>query len=263
LIIVPELFFGSARKRTDQILIRLAFGAWLGPMKTPEEDSYRFIIVASQYFWWLLAHVLRLRYEIRAHHSGGVFEHKREHCLILASSHKSFLDPWLIMLALKYRYFRTLVPVRILATQTFEGKLRWLNLLKPLVKLIYRVAGVIELPPENNSDGFHPEKIRGLLVALNHGDVVAIFPEGQIWRKQEPPIGEFAAGVIYLQRKSGAPIVPIAVWMSERCWPRRKYVVRFGQPVQSPEHMEFDSAAAWLRERVLELYGRINKDEKR
>lgn len=228
-----------------------------------EEDSYRFIIVASQYCWWVLAHVLRLRYEIRIHRPAGLFEHKREHCLILASSHKSILDPWLIMLGLKYRYFRTLVPVRTLATQTFVGKLRWLNWFKPLVKLIYRLAGVIALPPENKSDGFHPEKIRGLLVALNHGDVVAIFPEGQIWRKQEPPIGEFAGGVIYLQRKSGAPIVPVAVWMSQRRWPRREYVVRFGQPIKSPEHMEFDSAAAWLRERVLELYSDIDKDEER
>lgn len=226
-----------------------------------EEDRYRFIIVANQYFWWVLAQVLRLRYEIRAHRPAGLFEHKHEHCLILASSHKSILDPWLIMLALKHRYFRTLVPVRILATQTFEGKLNWLNWFKPIVKLIYRLAGIIALPPENKSDGFHPEKIRGLLVALSHGDVVAIFPEGQIWRKPEPPIGEFAAGVIYLQRRSHAPIVPIAVWMGQRRWPRRKYFVRFGESVQAPEHLEFDAAAAWLRERVLELYRQIDKDE--
>jgi 1-acyl-sn-glycerol-3-phosphate acyltransferase len=228
-----------------------------------EGDSYRSIIVASQYFWWVLAHVLQLRYEIRAHRPAGLFERKREHCLILASSHKSILDPWLIMLGLKYRYFRTLVPVRTLATQTFVGKLSWLNWFKPLIKLIYRFAGVIELPPENKSDGFHPEKIRGLLVALNQGDVVAIFPEGQIWRKQDPPIGEFASGVIYLQRKSGAHIVPIAVWMGQRRWPRRKYWVRFGEPVEAPEHLEFDSAAAWLREHVLELYRQIDKDEER
>jgi 1-acyl-sn-glycerol-3-phosphate acyltransferase len=228
-----------------------------------EEDSYRFIIVATQYLWWVLAQFLRLRYDIQAHRPAGLFEQTREHCLILASSHRSVLDPWLIMLGLKYRYFRTLIPVRILATQTFVGKLSWLNWFKPLVKLIYRLGGVIALPPENKSDGFHPEKIRGLLVALNHGDVVAIFPEGQVWRKEEPPIGQFAAGVIYLQRKSGAPIVPIAIWMSQRRRLRQRYVVSFGQPVQTPEDMEVDSAAAWLRERVMELYNQINKDEDR
>ena len=127
-------------------------------MKAMDEDNYRFMIVASQYVWWMLAHVLRLRYDIQVHRPAGLFEHKHEHCLILASSHKSVLDPWLIMLALKHRYFRSLVPVRILATQTFEGNLSWLNWLKPLVKLIYRLTGVIALPPENKSDGFHPEE---------------------------------------------------------------------------------------------------------
>jgi 1-acyl-sn-glycerol-3-phosphate acyltransferase len=225
-----------------------------------ERESYRFLIVVGQHFWYVVAQVLRLRYEIRANRPAGVFGHNREHCLILASSHKSVLDPWLIMLALKYRHFRTLVPVRTLATQTFVGRLSWLNWFKPLIKLIYRLAGVIELPPEDKANGFHPEKIRGLLVALNHGDVVAIFPEGEIWRNQDPPIGKFASGVIYLQRKSGAPIVPIAVWLDERRW-RRKYVVQFGEPVQTPEHLEIDSAAAWLREHVLELYHQIDREE--
>jgi 1-acyl-sn-glycerol-3-phosphate acyltransferase len=165
------------------------------------------------------------------------------------------------MIGLQYRHVRTLLPIRILATQTFVGRLRWLRWFKPLIKMIYRLGGVIELPPENNNNGFHPEKIRGLLVALNRGDVVAIFPEGEIWRKQEPPIGEFAAGVIYLERKSRASIVPIAVSISEWRWPRRRYVVRFGEAIQSPEHLKFDAAAAWLREQVLELYQRIEKQE--
>lgn len=228
-----------------------------------EEESYRSIFVVSQHFWWVVAQVLRLRYKIRGRRPAGLFEHKSEHCLILASSHKSIFDPWLIMLALEYRHFRTLVPVRTLATQTFEGSLSWLNWFKPIVKLVYRLAGVIELPPKDKSNGFHPEKIRGLLVALNHGDVVAIFPEGEIWRKQEPPIGEFASGVIYLQRKSGAPIVPIAVWLGDRRWPRRKYVVQFGEPIQTPEYLEIDSAAAWLRKNVIELYHHIDKGEER
>jgi 1-acyl-sn-glycerol-3-phosphate acyltransferase len=227
----------------------------------PESTSYRRIVVASQYLSWVVAQLLRLRYDIRAHRPTGLFEQNREHCLILASSHKTILDPWLIMIGLQYRHVRTLVPIRILATQTFVGRLRWLRWFKPLIKLIYRLGGVIELPPEDHSKGFHPEKIRGLLVALNNADVVAIFPEGEIWRKPEPPIGEFAPGVIYLERKSGASIVPIAVWMSESRWPRRRYVVRFGEAIHSPENLEFDSAAAWLREQVLELYQQIEKQD--
>ena len=143
------------------------------------------------------------------------------------------------------------------------GPLRWLNWFKPLIKIIYRLEGVIELPPEDHDNGFHPEKVRGLLVALNQGDVVAIFPEGEIWRKQEPPIGEFAPGVIYLQRRSGAPIVPIAIWMSKGAWPRRGYVVQFGEPVRIPDHLDFDVGAARLREYALTLYEQVKQSEER
>lgn len=217
-----------------------------------ESVSYRSIVAASQYFSWLFGQFLRVRYSIRAHRPAGLFERDSEHCLILAATHQTYLDLWLLMVALNCRRFRALVPVRTLATQDFRSPLlRWL---KPLIKIIYRLEGVIELPPEEHDERSLPEKLRGLLVALNEGDVVAIFPEGEVWRKREPPVGDFAPGVIYLHRRSGALIVPIAVWMSERWWPRRRYVVQFGQPVRIPEHLDQDAGAAWLRERVLALY---------
>jgi 1-acyl-sn-glycerol-3-phosphate acyltransferase len=34
--------------------------------------------------------------------------------------------------------------------------------------------------------------------------------------KRSPPVATFAPGIVYLQRKSGADIVPVAMWMSER-----------------------------------------------
>jgi 1-acyl-sn-glycerol-3-phosphate acyltransferase len=86
------------------------------------------------------------------------------------------------------------------------------------------------------------------------GEVVAIFPEGEIWRRQEPPIGEFAPGVIYLQRRTEASILPVAVWISQRTWPRRRYLVQFGRRIQVPEDLDLETGAAWLREQVLELY---------
>jgi 1-acyl-sn-glycerol-3-phosphate acyltransferase len=93
-----------------------------------------------------------------------------------------------------------------------------------------------------------------------------IFPEGEVGTPQDPPVGKFAPGVIYLQRVSGAPIVPIAVWMGERekgsslekvnslWWPRRRYAIQFGQPVRVPEHLDLDAGAQWLREQTLALY---------
>jgi 1-acyl-sn-glycerol-3-phosphate acyltransferase len=128
--------------------------------------------------------------------------------------------------------------------------------------MIYKLEGVIELPPEEHDDRSLPEKLRGMLVALNQGDVVAIFPEGAIWRKRAPPVGEFASGVVYLHRKSGAQIVPIAVWMGEGRWPRRHYVVQFGQPIRIPENLDMDTGAVWLRQHVLALYEQAKQGEK-
>jgi len=57
--------------------------------------------------------------------------------------------------------------------------------------------------------------------------------------------------------------VPVAVWMSVRVWPRRRYVVQFGQPVRIPESLDQDAGAAWLRERVLELYEQAKQEAER
>ena len=57
--------------------------------------------------------------------------------------------------------------------------------------------------------------------------------------------------------------MPVAVWMSERKWPRRRYAVQFGQPVQIPEHLDQDAGAVWLREHVLALYEQAKQGEER
>ena len=226
-----------------------------------ESVGYRAVVVASQYVSWLLGQLLRVRYTVRARRPAGLFERGPEHCLILAPNHRTYLDLWLLMLALGLRRFRTLAPVRTLGTQNFNSPI--LRRLKPLIEIIYWLEGVIELPPEERDDDKSlPEKLRGMLAALHEGDAVAIFPEGEIWRKREPPVGEFAPGVVYLHRKAGARVVPIAVWVSGRKWPRRRYVAQFGQPVQIPEQLDQDAGASWLRERVLELYEQARQEER-
>lgn len=223
-----------------------------------ESIAYRSIIVASQCASWFFGQVLRLRYSIQAYGPQDLFESTFDHCLILAPAHKSYLDPWLLMTALRCRQFRALVPVRTLATQDLRGPLQWFM---PVIKILYWLGGVIELPPEDRDDRSLPEKLRGLLVALKHHDVVMIFPEGKIHRKREPPIAKFAPGVIYVHSRLGAPIVPIAVWLSERSWPRRRYVVYFGGPVSIPDDLDQDAGAIWLRKQVLALYKQIKQRE--
>src|SRR5438034_158203 len=80
------------------------------------------------------------------------------------------------------------------------------------------------------------------------------FPEGGLWKESSPPVGPFAPGAVYLQRQSGAAIVPMAVWMDKPRWPRRRYILEVGDPVYVPESLDLEAGASWLRERVLELH---------
>lgn len=226
----------------------------------PESVAYRSIMVASQSASWLFGQLLRVRYSVSTHGPVEFLRSNSTHCLILAPAHKSYLDPWLMMIGLRFRQFRALVPVRTLATQDPRGALQWFM---PLIKVLYWLGGVIELPPEDRNDRSLPEKLRRLLVALKHGDVVMIFPEGEIHREREPSIGKFASGVVYVHRKLGAPIVPIAIWLSEQSWPRRRYVVRFASPVRIPDKLDQEAGAVWLRQQVLALYEKIEQQKER
>jgi 1-acyl-sn-glycerol-3-phosphate acyltransferase len=219
-----------------------------------EVVDYRSIVVATQFVAWAVGQALKLRFAVELHRPPGLLEHGPEQCLILAPTHQSSLDPWLIMSALRYRQWRALTPVRTLTSQSYGPPLSWFT---PLVRALYRLEGGVELPPKEEG-GTLPEKVQGLLDALKQGDIVAIFPEGRVRdrKKRRPPVGEFAPGVVYLQRRSDAAIVPMAVWMSQRWWPRRRYVIEMGRPVQIPESLGLDAGAAWLRERTLELYER-------
>jgi len=215
--------------------------------------------VATQYVSWFLAQLLRLRYSIRSDCPAGFFDRDPGHCLILAANHQTYVDLGLVMIALGYRRFRALAPIRTLGTQDFRSPL--LEWFKPFIKIIYKLEGVIVLPPEEHVDRSLPEKLRGILVALHDGEVAAIFPEGEIHRKRESPIGEFASGVVYLHRKSGAPIVPIAVLISDRRWWRRRCIVQFGRPLSIPEDLDQEAGAVWLRDQVLELYIQAKQEE--
>lgn len=219
-----------------------------------EVVDYRTIVVATQFVAWAVGQVLKLRYDVELHRPAGLLEHGPEQCLILAPTHQSSFDPWLIMSALRYRHWRALTPVRTLTSQTYGPPLSWFT---PLVRALYRLQGAVELPPKEEG-GTLPEKVQGLLDALKEGDIVAIFPEGRVRhrKRRQPPVGEFAPGVVYLQRRSGAAIVPIAIWKSKRWWPRRRYVIEMGRPLRIPESLDLDAGAAWLRERTLELYER-------
>ena len=99
------------------------------------------------------------------------------------------------------------------------------------------------------------------LRALRSGEIVGIFPEGTISRSFE--ISQMKTGAVRLAMGAGVPIIPTAVWGSQRIitkkrkpdFKRRKHPVhvKFGEPFLVDKSMDVDAAEAELRRRMIEL----------
>lgn len=81
--------------------------------------------------------------------------------------------------------------------------------------------------------------LRHSLELLHAGHVVLVYPEGS--RSPDGRMREPQAGVGFLARHGGVPVIPVAVWGTERVLPRgsrwvhRDHVhVRYGEPVALP-----------------------------
>ena len=55
---------------------------------------------------------------------------------------------------------------------------------------------------------------------LRRGEVVALFPEGDLYRQAEPEA--FGPGVGFLAARSGAPVIPVCLTGAERIWDGRR-----------------------------------------
>ncbi len=95
------------------------------------------------------------------------------------------------------------------------------------------------------------------LAVLRSGGALLLFPEGH--RSRGEGVLPFARGVGYLALRSGAPVVPCAIWGSERVlprgriWPRRGRIwLRVGQPYL-PQGRHLAEVTAEIQARVEEL----------
>lgn len=110
---------------------------------------------------------------------------------LVASNHLSGLDPFLLIAA-SPRPLRFLI-----AREQYERfGLRWL----------FRMARCIPVDREGR-----PERaLREALVALEEGDVVAVFPHGKIHLDSDPP-RKLKGGVARLAHRTGTSIFPVRV----------------------------------------------------
>jgi 1-acyl-sn-glycerol-3-phosphate acyltransferase len=176
--------------------------------------------------------------------SKGVENIPREGGAILAMNHIGYLDFALIgTCALPVKRY-----VRFMAKrELFDNKI-----VGPLLRGMHHIS----VDRSSGSASFV-----AALRALRAGEIVGIFPEGTISVSFE--LKEFKSGAVRLAIGADVPIIPVAVWGSQRIWTKkvkrdlsRKKVpifVAFGEPLYFTKGSSVEEGEAQLRSSMQEL----------
>ncbi|HYO25598.1 MAG TPA: MFS transporter, partial [Lacipirellulaceae bacterium] len=175
---------------------------------------------------WLLTHTF---YRVRVH---GRYHVPDEGPALLAPNHVSWLDG-LLLVAVTAR------PVRIIVTHSLLSS--W------WARSLARIMGAIPLRRG-------PKAVRSALdsarEALNAGEIVCIFPEGNITRSGQ--LQPFKPGLLQIIKGADAPVVPVyldELWGSIFSfaggkffwkWPGpggRRVSIWFGEPIKNPQNI--------------------------
>lgn len=106
------------------------------------------------------------------------------------------------------------------------------------------------------------------LKTLQRGEIVGVFPEATISQSFE--LKEMKSGVVRLSRESGAPILPTAIWGSQRVWTkgvkrdfsRSNYpvFVSIGAPIHPSESESNEECMTRVNTAISELLNQVHKD---
>ncbi|GAA1006595.1 glycerol acyltransferase [Streptomyces sp. F-3] len=99
------------------------------------------------------------------------------------------------------------------------------------------------------------------LESLKSGEVVGVFPEATI--SQSFTLKSFKSGAARLAQEAGVPLIPMAVWGTQRLWTkghprnlgrsRTPITIRVGEALDAPRDQYAGAITRRLRERVQEL----------
>ncbi|HRW39296.1 MAG TPA: HAD-IB family hydrolase, partial [Aquihabitans sp.] len=137
---------------------------------------------------------------------GGIDRIPAEGPAILVGNHRSYFDP----LAIGWALAQAGRPARFLGKkEVFDA---------PIVGQVVSALGGIRVERGTGSD----EPLLAAAAALEAGEAVALMPQGTIPRGRaffEPELkGRW--GAAKLAAMSGAPVIPIGLWGTEKVWPR-------------------------------------------
>jgi 1-acyl-sn-glycerol-3-phosphate acyltransferase len=99
------------------------------------------------------------------------------------------------------------------------------------------------------------------VAALRDGEAVGVFPEATMSRSLEPKA--FKTGAVRMADEAGVPLVPLAIWGTQRlyCYDSRSSMLQLGVPVEIHVGAPVDAsgdpeqATARLRSAVIDLVG--------
>ncbi len=126
--------------------------------------------------------------------------------VIIVGNHRSYFDP----LAIAVTIGRTDRSVRFLGKkEVFDA---------PIVGHLATALGGIRVDRGTGSDG----PLQAAAEALERGDMVAVMPQGTIPRGAAffDPKLKGRWGAARLAAMTGAPVIPIGLWGTEKVWPR-------------------------------------------
>jgi 1-acyl-sn-glycerol-3-phosphate acyltransferase len=109
---------------------------------------------------------------------------------------------------------------------------------------------------------------KAALAALKAGEVVGVFPEATISTSFVPK--EFKNGAVRLAAAAGVPLVPMALWGTQRMWTKGRkrtltkrhlpVTILVGEPMRPARRDDHGAVTAELRSRVTDLVGRLQRE---
>jgi 1-acyl-sn-glycerol-3-phosphate acyltransferase len=195
--------------------------------RQPSEGWYRVI----RCFFWLVFHTI---WPLRS--SGAGYVPKKGAALIV-SNHLSLIDPFVVAYAAN----------RLV---NFMGKEELFGL--PVLGFLIRKLGSFPVDRSRTD----PAAMRTAMGVLKGGELLGMFPEGT--RSTTGEMIEFRTGAARLAARMGVPMIPAAVFNTNKAMPPGKLlrparlVVRFGEPFELTELHENPKDPEAL-ERALEL----------
>ncbi len=170
---------------------------------------------------------------------------------VLASNHVSYLD--FIFCGLGALESRRLV--RFMAKESvFRHRVSG-----PLMR------GMRHIPVDRRAGA---ESYGAALRALRAGEVVGVFPEATISRSFT--VKELKSGATRMAREAGVPVLPVAVWGTQRLWtkgrPRtltRRHIpitILVGEPMDPARYPDGNTMSADLRTRLHALVDRAQRE---